>query len=81
MASPRIHLGIVGRASPQASRNSTACSMTPWRDASIGLMDARRLVERFVRGRSAQRTTARGTGIGLSPVNHIAPARGDRSSP
>jgi two-component system phosphate regulon sensor histidine kinase PhoR len=38
--------------------------------------DARRIFERFFRGRSAQRTTARGTGIGLSLVKHIARAHG-----
>jgi two-component system phosphate regulon sensor histidine kinase PhoR len=42
--------------------------------------DARRIFERFYRGRSAQGTKARGSGIGLSLVKHIAQAHGGEVS-
>ena len=46
------------------------------RGPGIDPEDARRIFERFFRGRSAQHTKARGTGIGLSLVKHIARAHG-----
>lgn len=42
--------------------------------------DARRIFERFYRGRSAQGTKARGSGIGLALVKHIARAHGGEAS-
>ena len=46
------------------------------RGPGIDPEDARRIFERFFRGRSAQHTKARGTGIGPSLVKHIARAHG-----
>lgn len=46
------------------------------RGPGINPDDQRRIFERFFRGRSAQGAKARGTGIGLSLVKHIARAHG-----
>ena len=42
----------------------------------IGADDARRVFERFYRGQAARTGNARGSGIGLALVKHIARAHG-----
>ena len=46
------------------------------RGPGIDPEDARRVFERFFRGRSAHSSGARGSGIGLAIVRHIAQAHG-----